>query len=108
MNLHQRAQAQLERQGMQRRQLVVVQRGGDEQYRIGPHQRRVVHIGRAYGEVLAKHRDADRGPGGLEVGGRACEVLDVGEHAEAGSATVLVPGRPHGRVEVRVQCAFGR
>ena len=59
----------------------------------------VAHVVRADGEVLAQHRQADRGPGGDQVGGRAAEPALVGEHRQAGGAARLVLARraPPGR-----------
>ncbi len=38
------------------RELVVVERGHDEQHRVGPHQPGVADVVRRHGEVLAQHR----------------------------------------------------
>ena len=48
-------------------QLVVGQRGHDEQDGVGPHQPGVAHVGVGHGEVLAQHREPTRGPGGGQV-----------------------------------------
>ena len=61
-----------------------------------------------HGEVLAQHRQAAGGAGDLQVGHRAAEELDVGEHAEARRPAALVLARQHGRIEPDVQVTLRR
>ena len=59
-------------------------------------------------EVLAQHRDVDRGAHGVQVGERPAEPALLGEHADDGGAAGLVVGGERGRVVDGRELALGR
>ncbi len=104
VDLDQRVEADARPRGRRsRRARASLERGDDQQDRVGPHQPGVVDVGDAHGEVLAQHRQADGRPGGEQVGRRAAEVLAVGQDGQARRAAGRVlggharPGRGPGR-----------
>jgi hypothetical protein len=88
--LDERIDAHVVARGDQLGQLVLGEGGDDEQAGVGAHQAGVGDVPRRDGEVLAQHRDRHGRPALHEVGGRAAEVLLVGEDAEAGGPAALV------------------
>ena len=72
-------------------QHVLFQRGDDQQHEIGAVRPCLVHLVRADDEVLAQHRDVDRGADRVQVGQRAAEPAALGEHRDRPRAA----GRVH-------------
>ncbi len=108
VHLDQRGQAELVRQGSTRPELVVGQRGGDQQHGVGAHQAGVGHVGPLHGEVLAQHGQAGRLAGRSQVGDRPAEEVDVGQDRQAGGpAGDVVLGHQIG-LQARVQIPLGR
>jgi hypothetical protein len=90
VDLHDHVEVQRERLVVQRGELVGLQRGDDEQDRVGAGDRRLVHLVGVDHEVLAQDRQGRRGAGLLEVGERAAEVRALGEDRPRGGAAALV------------------
>ena len=100
VHLDERVESELGSQVVEAGELLVGERGGDEQHRVGAHQARVADISLPDGEVLAKHGNIDCGPGASEVVGRPAEVVSVGEDREARGPALLVGLRQQRRVEI--------
>ena len=85
---------QVERAGvaMEREQRVGLDRGDDQQDRVGAGGRRLVELVRLDDEVLAQHRQVRRRAGGAQVVERAAEVERLGEDAQRRGAAGLVGG----------------
>ena len=77
---------------MQRTQVLVAQRGGDQQHRVGSVNRRLVELVGVDDEVLADDRQIAGGARGAQVGQRASEVWFVGQHREGSRSATLVGG----------------
>ena len=108
VHLHQRGQTERGRPSVKPRQLLVVERGGDQQDGIGPHEAGIDDVELGHGEVLAQDREVRRRRGPPQVVDRAAEVLRVGQHREARCAAgdVLL-GHQIG-LEVGIEIALGR
>ncbi len=102
VHLDQHVQAEL---GRQRRQVRHV-RGrvgkgrGDQQDAVGTQRARLHDLVGIDGEILAQHRQRDRGARRLQVRIRPLEEIDVGQHRKAGRAALLVGSRQRGRIEI--------
>src|SRR6185369_10430698 len=80
----------------------------DEEDEVGAACPRLPQLVARDDEVLAQHRDVDRGADGVEVLERAAEATLLGEDADDGSAARLVVGRERGRVGDGRERALGR
>ena len=96
------------RQVVEPSQLVVGERRGDQQHRVGAHQPRVDHVELAHREVLADHGQAARVAGLLEVGDGPAEVGLVREHRQTRRTARFVRRGQHRRVEPDVQVTLRR
>src|SRR5690606_18568777 len=98
--------ADLDGQRVQLVELMWVERGGDQEDAVGAHQPGVEDVALGDGEVLAQDRQLAGRTGGLEVGGRAAEELDVGEHRQASRSPTCIRGRHYRRIEPGVEVAL--
>ncbi len=108
VDLEQHIDPELHGQGVEVAQLGVVEGGDDEEHGVGAHGPGVRHVTRVDREVLAEHRQRDRGPRRLEVGRGSAEVGTVGEHGQAGRAALGVGPSGLRGVEVGRQVALRR
>ena len=90
VRLDERGHAELEREGVQARQHVLLERRDDEQDEVGAGGARLEHLVLGGDEVLAQHRQADGGLDGDEVGEAALEPAALGEDRDRGRAALLV------------------
>ncbi len=84
VHFHQRRQSQRGRPSVEPPELPVTERGGDQQYGIGPHEGGVDDVELGHREVLAQDRELAGRPGGAKVVDRTAEVLRIGQDREAG------------------------
>ena len=90
----------------QRLELVLVERGDDQQRQVGAGGAGLPQLVGGDDEVLAQHRDVDGGAHGDEVGEAAAEAALLGEHADRRGTTGCVVGGQRGRVGDRGQRAL--
>ena len=108
MHLDQHAHAVRERHRLQIGHLRVVQAGGDQQDAVRAHRARLKDLVLVDHEVLAQHRQRAGGTRLLQILGAALEVLQVGQHAQAGRAVARVARGDLGRAEVGADHALAR
>ena len=93
---------------MQPAQLVVVERGDDQQHQVGAGGAGLDQLVAVDDEVLAQHGYVDRGPHRAQVVEAAAEPALLGEHADrGGTAGGVLPGQ-RGRVGDLGEVALAR
>ena len=108
MHLDQHVEPGLGGGGVQLREAHVVERGNDQQHRVGAQRPRLPHLVGVDSEVLAQHRQRARRTRLVEVGVGALEEVDVGQHRQAGRTATRVGGGDPRRVEVGAQQPLAR
>ncbi len=89
-------------------QRLLLERGDDEQHQVGAARAGLPQLVARDDEVLAQHRDVDRGAHRVQIGQRAAEPALLGEHADAGRTAGFVVGGERGRVVDACELALGR
>ena len=93
VRLDERGHAELERQRVQPREDVLIERRDDQQHEVGAGCASLEHLVLGGDEVLAQDRERDRGLDGLEVGEAALEPASFGQHRDRGCTALLVEAR---------------
>ena len=112
MDLDQCVDADAASEVQERHKFALIERGGDEQHAVGPHDACIAHIMGRHGEVLAQDGEPTGSPGGLQIGDRTAEELDIGEHRETGrTARLVLLGKtyrvePDGEIALRRRASF--
>ena len=93
VRLDQRRHAELERERVQAAEHILLERRDDQQHEVGAGGACLEHLVLGRDEVLAQHRQLDRGSNGFEVGEAPLEAATLGEHRDRRRAALLVePG----------------
>ena len=109
VGLDEHVEPELDGQGVQvGQQGVVGERRGDEQDCVRADGPGLEHLHLVDDEVLAQHRDVDRGASSVEVGDRPTEVSGVGQDRETRCTARAVRSRGPRRVEPRRQLTLRR
>ena len=112
VHLDQHVHAVVERAGLERREPGVVERGDDQQDRVGAERARLRDLVFVDDEFLAQRRQRARRARLDEIFGRALEKRPVGQHRQARGARLLVrrgdrrAGRKASRSTPRLGLAF--